>query len=72
MIKISQAQVLEFLQKHPKKWFTAKEISERIRISIGSCTSNIYRLMKHRQIIRRESGKRYSFEYKYKGKDEEY
>ena len=69
---MSQAEVHDFLQKHPKEWFTARQISKRIKISIGSCTNNIYRLMKHRIIIRREQGKRYCFEYKYKGKDEEY
>ena len=72
MIIISQREVNDFLQKYPKEWFTAKQISEELGISIGSCANNIYRLIKHQLIKRRESGKRYCFEYKYKGKDEEY
>ena len=71
MIKISQREVQEFLQKNKGKWFTAKQISEELGISIGSCANNIYRLIKHQLIKRRESGKRYSFEYSY-GKNEEY
>ena len=71
MIKISQREVQEFLQKNKGKWFTAKQISEELGISIGSCTNNIFRLIKHQLIRRRESGKRYCYEYRY-GKNEEY
>ena len=71
MIKISQREVNEFLEKQPKEWFTSRQISKEIGISIGSCTNNIFRLIKHQLIRRRESGKRYCFEYSC-GKDEEY
>ncbi len=67
---MSQMEVLEFLEKHTKEWFTARQISEKIGISLGSCTNNMARLIKHNLITRREQGKRYCFEYKYKGKDE--
>ncbi len=69
MIKISQAEVLEFLEKNQDKWFTARQISEKIGITNGSCTSNITKLIRHRLIIRREHGKRYCFEYSYKEKN---
>ena len=71
MVLISQSEVLEFLEKNKRKWFTSRQISKELGISIGSCTNNIFRLIKHQLIRRRESGKRYCFEYSC-GKDEEY
>ena len=71
VIKISQREVQEFLEKHPKEWFTSKQISEEIGIGVNSCTKNIHSLIKHQLIRRREAGKRYSYEYSY-GKNEEY
>jgi len=64
---MSQQTVINFLKKN-KDWFTAKQISQKLGISIGSCTKNIYGLMKSRLIQRREAAKRYCFEYKY-GRD---
>ncbi len=72
VIKISQAEVLEFLENHKGKWFTTRQLSEKIGINMGSCTGNITRLVRSRLISRRESGKRYCYEYKHKGKNEEY
>ena len=71
MIKISQREVREFLEKNKGKWFTARQISEEIGIGVNSCTNNIHRLIMGRLIRRREAAKRYTFEYKY-GKNEEY
>ena len=65
MVLISQSEVLEFLEKHPKEWFTTKEISEKIGITHGSCINNMTRLRKHNLAVRRESGKRYCYEYKF-------
>lgn len=65
---MSQKEVQEFLQKHPKEWFTSRKISEKIGINHGSCTENIRRLRRHGLIDIRESGKRYCHEYRYKGK----
>ncbi len=69
MIKISQAEVLEFLEKNQDEWFTSKQLSEKLDITPGSCTSNITKLVRHRLIRRRESGKRYCYEYRYKDKN---
>lgn len=68
---MSQRDVQEFLEKNKGKWFTARQISERLGISNGSCTENIRRLIKSRLIKRREVAKRYCYEYSY-GKNEEY
>jgi len=66
VVNISQQNVFDFLKKNKSQWFTAKQISEKIGISTGSCANNLSRLIKHQLIIRRDSGKRYCFEYKYK------
>ncbi len=66
-IKMSQAEVLDFLEANKGKWFTSRQISEEIGITQGSCTNNLHSLVKHNLITRREHGKRYCFEYKHKG-----
>ncbi len=71
MIKISQASVQEFLQKHPKGWFTSRQISEKVGIGLGSCMDNLRRLRVHRLIDIRDSGKRYCHEYRYRSKENE-
>ncbi len=69
MIKISQREVLEFLEKHKREWFTSRQISEKIRIGNDSCTNNITKLVRHKLIKRRETkGRYYCFEYSYKDK----
>ncbi len=68
---MSQAEVQDFLQKNKGKWFTARQISKELGITRGSCTKNIYSLVKHSLIIRRGASKRYCFEYKHKEKENE-
>ncbi len=66
MTKISQKEVFDFLEKHKGKWFTSRQISEKVGITHGSCTNNIVRLVRHKLIQRRDHGKRYCYEYRYK------
>ena len=72
MIQISQAEVLEFLENHKGKWFTARQLSEKIGITQGSCTNNLTKLKRHKLIDFREADKRYTFEYRHRCKNEEY
>jgi DNA-binding MarR family transcriptional regulator len=41
---MSQQEIFNFLKKHPKKWFTAKEINEYLHLSQGSVSNNLKKL----------------------------
>ena len=66
---MSQREVQIFLEKNKGEWFTAKQISEKIGITLGSCQNNIKRLRKHGIIEVREAAKRYTYEYSYLHQD---
>ena len=53
MVKISQADVQEFLQKNKGEWFTTRKIAEALGINENSSSSNIKRLRIYGLIERR-------------------
>jgi len=63
VVKISQKEVQDFLNKNKGQWFTARQISKELGITQGSCTKNLASLIKHRFIQRREIIKKHTFEY---------
>jgi len=51
---MSQQSVYNLLKKKDK-WMTAKEISNVLKISPGSVTSALNRLLKHKEILKRDT-----------------
>jgi len=40
VIKTGQHEVIEFLKKHPDKWYTLNELSEQVKLSLNSRLMN--------------------------------
>ena len=49
--------------KHPDQWYTSKQISEKLVVSIGSVTMSLKKLRKTNIIKFRNTGKRNTFQY---------
>lgn len=62
---MGQQDIYDFLKKHPKKWFTSKELSEKLRISIGSVTMSLKKLRESNS-IKYQTTKRNMFKYMFK------
>ncbi|MGM5483488.1 MAG: winged helix-turn-helix domain-containing protein [Nanobdellota archaeon] len=67
---MGQQEVYEFLKKNPDKWFTSREISENLNVSIGSVTMNLKKLRKSKLIAYRNTGKKNMFQYMFLAKEE--
>ena len=63
---MGQQEVFDFLKGNPRKWFTSKEISRRLRTSIGSVTNNLAKLRKRKEVSYESTGNRNEFKYCYK------
>ena len=63
---MGQQEIYDFLKRNPKKWFTAKEISKRLKVSIGSVTNCLKKLRQSNSINYRASGNKNQYEYKFK------
>ena len=63
---MGQQEVYNYLKKNRKKWLKSKEISEGVRVSIGSVTNCLKKLRKSRAIEFRETKRKNQFEYKFK------
>ncbi len=68
---MSQASVLEFLEKNKNKWFEAKKIGEGINLGTSRICNNLRKLRKynlilseHRQLVKTTQRRWF---YKYKG-----
>jgi glycosyltransferase involved in cell wall biosynthesis len=46
IINMGQQEVFNFLKKHTGKWFTSKDISNMLDVSLGSVTNNLKKLRK--------------------------
>ena len=70
-LSMGQQEVYDFLKAHPVEWFTSKEISERINISIGSVTVCLKKLRENDEVkfkpVGNKSGRRAQYSYCYKG-----
>ena len=63
---IGQQEVYDFLKSNKGKWFTSREISDKLGICIGSVTMSLKKLRKSNIIDYQNTGKRNMFEYRYK------
>jgi DNA-binding transcriptional regulator GbsR (MarR family) len=67
---MGQQEVYDFLKAHPIGWFTSKEISNEINISIGSVTVCLKKLRENNEVqykaIGKKGGKRAQFSYSFK------
>ncbi|MBS3119209.1 MarR family transcriptional regulator [Candidatus Woesearchaeota archaeon] len=63
---MGQQEVYDFLQTNPDDWFTSKEISDRLKISIGSVTNNLAKLRKRKEIAFKTTGNRNEYRYSFK------
>jgi len=63
---MGQQEVYDFLKKNPGKWFTSKEISEALDISIGSITACLKKLRRTDTIKFETTGNRNEFRYRFK------
>jgi DNA-binding transcriptional regulator GbsR (MarR family) len=61
---MGQQEVYDFLCKNKNKWFTSKEISEALNVSIGSVTMSLKKLRKTNIIKYKVTGKRNTYSYK--------
>jgi predicted transcriptional regulator len=66
---MGQQEVYDFLKAHPNEWFTSREISEGINISIGSTTLCLKKLRKNNEVqykaIGKKGGKRTRYSYSF-------
>ena len=64
---MGQQDVYRFLQEHPGEWFTSKEISERIGLSIGVIAESLRKMRVNDEIEHRGTGcRRNGYQYKFK------
>ncbi|MBT4540247.1 MAG: helix-turn-helix domain-containing protein [Candidatus Woesearchaeota archaeon] len=63
---MGQQEVYNFLKANKGKWFTSKQISQNINVSIGSVTMSLKKLRKSQLVKYRNTGKRNEFQYMYK------
>ncbi len=66
---MGQQEVYDFLCKNPGRWFTSREISSALGVSIGSVTMSLKKLRKTNLIQYKNTGKRNTFIYKVDKKD---
>ena len=63
---MGQQEVYEFLMNNNKSWYTSKQISSSLNISIGSITACLKKLRKTDSVKYEETGNRNEFRYRYK------
>jgi DNA-binding transcriptional regulator GbsR (MarR family) len=61
---MGQQEVYDFLRKNKNKWFTSRDISEALGVSIGSVTMSLKKLRKTNIIKYKNTGKRNTFRYR--------
>jgi len=62
-----QQRVYNFLKKHPDEWFTAKQISDKLKIKSGNVTANLQKMKKFNEVlVYKDSPRGYHFKYKLK------
>lgn len=63
---MGQQEVYSFLKRNKNKWFSSKEISKGLGVSLGSVMTSLKRLRESRAIDFREGKWKNQFEYKFK------
>ena len=62
---MGQQEVYNYLKKNRKRWFTSKEISKGLKVSIGSVTNCLKKLRKTKAISFRGTKRKNQFEYRF-------
>jgi len=57
MFKMSQREVHNFLKKHKGKWYTRREISKKLKITLTSTNNNVKQLLKWDENIEERQGR---------------
>jgi predicted transcriptional regulator len=67
---MGQQEVYNFLKAHRDEWFTSRNISDRINISVGSVTVCLKKLREKNEVqfkqMGKQRGKRSQYLYKFK------
>lgn len=63
---MGQQEIYDFLKDKRAKWFTSRDISAGLDVSIGSVTNCLRKLRESRAVQFKESGHRNQFIYKFK------
>ncbi|MFT4312586.1 MAG: winged helix-turn-helix transcriptional regulator [Candidatus Woesearchaeota archaeon] len=63
---MGQQEVYDFLKANKNTWYTSREISEKLNISIGSVTMSLKKLRKSKLLDYENTGKRNMFRYRFK------
>lgn len=61
---MGQQEVYDFLCKNKGGWYTSRDISSKLGVSIGSVTMSLKKLRKTNLIKYKNTGKRNTYEYK--------
>jgi len=64
---MGQQEVYDFLKENRNNWFTSKEITKKLSISLGSITMSLKKLRQSGILHHRFTGERHSYEYRFKG-----
>ena len=69
-LPMGQQEVYNFLKEHSNHWFTSREISKGINISVGSVTVSLKRLREKNEVKYKQTAKRFGerkqYLYKFK------
>lgn len=63
---MGQQEVYDFLKKNKSRWFTSKEIKQKLNVSLGSVTNNLAKLRRRKEVFAKPSGNRNEYKYKFK------
>ncbi|MFH1649615.1 MAG: hypothetical protein ABIA93_03630 [Candidatus Woesearchaeota archaeon] len=61
---MGQQEVYDFLRMNRKAWYSSRDISANLGISIGSVTMSLKKLRKSKLIDFKEAGKRNAYVYR--------
>jgi len=63
---MGQQEVYDFLKKNKNAWFTSKEITKKLSISLGSVTTSLKKLRQSGVLYHRFTGRRHLYQYRFK------
>jgi len=63
---MGQQDIYDFLKDKNRNWFTSRDISKELEVSIGSVTNCLRKLRVSKSVNYRNSNNRNQFEYKFK------
>ena len=63
---MGQQDIYDYLKGNKRAWFTSRDISAELDVSIGSVTNCLRKLRLSKSVLFRNSQNRNQFEYKFK------